>query len=88
MYNTHTMAESSFIRMPTFSRVEIISLAGYLIELFTDTVVSRWLLRLLLALRASIPGALCTKLQKISSDMPIQQTVNMLTRYHGGLRLG
>ena len=24
MYNTHTMAESSFIRMPTFSRVKII----------------------------------------------------------------
>ena len=54
------------------------SLAGYLIELFTDTVVSRWLLRLLLALRASIPGALWTKLQQISPGMPMPQTVTCL----------
>ena len=88
MYNTHTTAESSFIRMPTFSRVKIIFPSWLSHRTFHGHC------------RLSLAPATSVGIEGIYTRSPVHQTtenlswyahtadINMLTRYHGGPRLG
>ena len=82
-----TTGKSNTIWMLTFGWVEIIFPSWLSHRTSMEATVSRWLLRLRLVSRASIPGVLCTALQRISSGMPMPQTVTCLHATIGGPRL-